>query len=92
MMSSSRMCRQILPVQLEFLAGVLAEQHLVAGLDAHRDELAVVVGLAGAAVDHFALRGLLGGGVGDDDAAGGLPLFFETFDDHAIVQGTNLHG
>ena len=84
--------QEILPIQLEFLARVLAEQDLVAGLHAHRDDLAVLVSLAGTAVDHFALRGLFGSGVRDDDATGGLPLFFQAFDDHAIVQGTNLHG
>ena len=63
----------------------------VAGLDAHGDDLAVVIGLAGADGDDFALRRLLGGGVGDHDAAGGLALFFEALDDHAVVQRTNVH-
>src|SRR5487761_2331402 len=37
--------KQVVAVHLEFLARVLAEQHLVASLHAHRDQLAVVVGL-----------------------------------------------
>src|SRR5512132_215364 len=45
----------VLAVELEFLAGVLAEQHAIADLHAHRDGLAVVVGLAGAGRDDFAL-------------------------------------
>src|SRR5204862_2276665 len=77
--------QQILAVQLEFLARVLAEQDLVAGLDAHRDDLAVVVGLAVAGKDNFALRWLFGRGVGVDDAAGGVALFFLRLDDLAIV-------
>ena len=53
--------------------------------------LAVVVLLAVADGDDFALVGLFGGGVGDDDAAGGLTLFFEALDDHAVVQRTDFH-
>src|SRR6266496_4903785 len=59
--------QQVLTVQLEFLAGVLAEENLVADLDAHRDQLAVVVGLAGPGEHDFTLRWLLGRRVGDDD-------------------------
>src|SRR5579862_99425 len=82
---------QVLTVHLEFLAGVLAEQDLVSGLDAHRDELAVIIGLAGACVEDFADRRLFSGGVGDDDAAGGLALLFEPLDDDPVVQWTKLH-
>ena len=78
-------------VHLEFLARVLAEEDLVAGLHADGDQLAVVVGLAGADGDDFAHRGLFRGGVGDDDAAGGFTLFLEPLDDHAVVQGTQFH-
>jgi phage-related tail fiber protein len=53
--------------------------------------LAVFVLLAGADGEHFALVGLLGGGVGDDDARGGLTLFLEALDDHAIMQRTQFH-
>src|SRR5437867_3720830 len=52
--------KQVLAFELEFLAGVLAEKDLVAGLHAHRDDLAVVVGLARSGVDHLADRRLLG--------------------------------
>src|SRR5258706_59236 len=79
-------------VHLEFLAGILAEEDLVAGLDTHRLKLAVVVGLAGAHGHDFAHRGLFRSGVRDDDAAGRFPLFLEALDDHAIVQGTQFHG
>ena len=37
------------------------------------------------------LLGLLGGGVGEDDARSGLGFVFQALDDHAIVQRTNLH-
>ena len=40
---------------------------------------------------HFALIGLLGGGVGDHDAGSSLALFFQPLDDDAVVQRTNFH-
>ena len=49
-------------------AGVLAEQDLVADFDVDGDKLAVLVLLAGADGEDFALVGFLGGGIGDDDA------------------------
>src|SRR5215475_293407 len=45
----------ILSVHLEFLAGVFAEENLVAHFHTHGDQLAVVVGLAGAGEDDLAL-------------------------------------
>src|SRR5258706_10942134 len=72
-------------------AGVLAEQDLVADLDVDGDKLAVLVLLAGSDGEDFALVGFLGGGIGDDDAGCGLTLFFETLDDHAVVQRTKFH-
>src|SRR5260221_5144808 len=72
-------------------AGILAEEHLVADLEVDRDELAVLVLLAGSDGEHFALVGLLGGGVGNDDSRCGLTLFFESLDDHAVMQRTQFH-
>jgi hypothetical protein len=63
---------QFLAIDLDGLAGVLAEQHAVADLQRHRADLAVVLDLAGADGLDFALVGLLGGVVGNDDAGGGL--------------------
>src|SRR5690242_6312471 len=83
--------QQVLPVHLEFLAGVLAEEDLVAGLHAHGDDLAALVGLAGTHVQDLALRRLLGRRIGDDDAARRLAFFLQPLDDHTIVQRTNLH-
>jgi len=42
--------------------------------------------LSAADREHFALVGLLGGVVGDDDARGGLGFLFQALDDHAIVR------
>ena len=55
---------EFIALHLHGLAGILAEQHLVAGLDVERDQLAVVVLLALADGDDFALVGFLGRGVG----------------------------
>src|SRR5690606_18582321 len=82
---------ELIAFDLHGLAGILAEQHLVAHLDSHRTDLAVVEDLAIADGQHFALVGLFTGAVGDHDTAGGLAFGFQTLDDHAIVQGTNLH-
>jgi hypothetical protein len=40
--------------------------------------------------DDVALDGLLGGGVGDDDAASGQLLFFHALDDDAVVQRLDI--
>src|SRR5260221_5054490 len=72
-------------------ARVFAEQDLVADLDVDGGDFPVVVLLAGTDSEDLALVGLLGGGVGDDDAGGGLTLFFEALDDDAVVQGTQFH-
>jgi hypothetical protein len=53
--------------------------------------LAVVLDLAGADGLDFALIGLLGGVVGNDDAGSGLLLFFKALDDHAVMQRTDFH-
>src|SRR5687768_13959903 len=84
--------QQLVAVDLDGAAGVLAEEDLVADLHVDGGDFSIVVLLAGADGEHFALVGLLGGGVGDDDAGGGLTLFFQTLDDHAVVQRTQFHG
>src|SRR4029078_851156 len=82
--------QEILAIELHFGARPLAEQHAVAGLDAHLDDLAAFVTATGADGDDLALGGVLLGGVRDDDAAGGLLLGVDTLDHHTVVQGTEL--
>src|SRR5687767_1525623 len=82
---------ELIAFDLHGLAGILAEQHAVADLDVDRNQLAVVVLLALADGDDLALVGLLGGGVGDHDAPGGLALLFDALDDHAVMQRTDFH-
>src|SRR4051812_35206966 len=72
-------------VDLHFAAAVLAEQHLVAGLDVEGDDLAVLVALASADSDHLGLDRLLLGGIGDEQTTRRLGLLFETLDENTIV-------
>src|SRR5207247_1537062 len=81
----------ILTIELDLLAGILAEQDRVARLHVEGDALAVVFGLPGADGDHLALLGLLFGGVGDDDAADFLFAFIEALDNDAVVQRSDVH-
>src|SRR5690606_15394950 len=76
---------------LDLGPAVLAEEDLVALLHPERRHLPVLVDATIAdGLDH-SLNRLLLGRVGDDDAALGLLFFFQAFDEHAIVQRTNLH-
>src|SRR5213082_2894969 len=70
-------------IHLEFLAGVLAEENLVTHLDAHRHQLAVVVGFARAGIYHLTLGRLFGGCIRNHDPAGGFSLFLQPLNDHA---------
>jgi hypothetical protein len=73
-------------------AGCVASRlHAVADLDVQDDEVALVIALAGADGQDFALVGLLGSVVGDHDAGGGLGFVLETLHDHAVVQRAQLH-
>ena len=83
---------ELLAVDLDLGARPLAEQDAVAGLDVERDELAGFVAGARADGDDLAFLRLLLGGVGNDDAAGGLLFGLDAANDHAVVQGTEFHG
>src|SRR5215218_11277102 len=78
--------QELVAVELDLGAGPLAEQHPVTGLDAQRDEVALLVAGARADRQDLALHRLLLGGVGDDDPALGLLLLVDALDDNAIVQ------
>src|SRR5262249_44965113 len=68
-----------------------AEQHMVADLNVHRDQLAGFIASAGANGDDFALLWLLLGGVGDDDAPGSFLFGIDTLDDNAVVERAKFH-
>src|SRR5687768_3138599 len=77
---------------LELVAGPGGEEHLVAGLQLHRHAGAGLdAELAGAdGEDHPALRLLLGG-VGEQDAAGGLRVGRLAADDDAVADRLQVH-
>src|SRR5260370_11979204 len=83
--------QELFAVDLDLGARPFAEQHSVADLDVDRNELAGLVAAAGANRDHFALGGLFLGGVGNDDAAGGLLFGIDALDDNTAVKRTKLH-
>src|SRR3990167_2643835 len=83
--------QQLVAVDLDSLARVLAEQNAVTDLHVQGDHVALVVLLAGADGQHFTLIGLFSGVVRDHDAGGGRGFAFDTLDDHAIVQRAKVH-
>ena len=90
MMSDSFMIRRSSPSSLTSVPDHLPNSTRSPALTSSGIELAGFVAAARADGDDLALRRLLLGGVGDDDAAGGLLLGVDTLDDHAVVQGTEL--
>src|SRR5262245_17456181 len=84
--------QELLAVDLHLGARPFAEQHAVADLEIDGDELAGLVPTARAYRDDLALRGLFLGGVGNDDAAGGLLLGIDALDDDAVVKRAEFHG
>src|SRR5271163_4828848 len=84
--------QEIDAVELDLGTRPLAEQHAVANLQVDRNELAGFVTATRADGNDLALRGLLLGGVGDDDATGGFRFGINTLDNNAIVQRAEFHG
>src|SRR6202167_5408659 len=82
--------QEFLAFELDLGARPFAEQHAVAGLEADRNDLAILVTAAGAYRDHFALLRLLLDGVGNDGATLGLGLGVDTLDDHPVMQRSEL--
>src|SRR3974377_2194414 len=81
---------EVFTVNLDFRAGILAEQDAVARLHVQGESLALVVGFATPAGDPFAFLRLVLGAVGDDDATpGGFGLFYTTYN-NAVMQGRQL--
>src|SRR5204863_4287350 len=81
----------LLTIEFDLLARVLAEENEVARLDVERDALAVVLRLAVAGGDDFALLRFFLRGVGDDDPADFLFAFLEALDNDAVVQRSDVH-
>src|ERR1041385_6769586 len=77
---------EILAVELDFGAAVLAKQDAVALFHVERTNLAFFVDLALAGGDNFALLRLLFCRVGDNDSATRGLAFFNATDQDAVVQ------
>src|SRR5262249_45688420 len=83
---------QLLTIDLDLRAAVLAVEDLVALGDVQRDALRSVLVVATLADgEDLALLRLLLGGVGEDDAAGSRLLLFDRPHDQTIAQGLELH-
>src|SRR5262245_7583847 len=81
----------LLVVDLDFGAGVLADEDAVALLDVERELLAFLVHLALADGDDLRLHRLLLGGIRDDDSALLDLSGFESLHQDPVVQWPNLH-
>src|SRR4051794_33889548 len=84
--------QELLAVDLDLGARPFAEQHAVADLEVDRDQLAGFVAATRADSDDLALRGLLFGGVRNDDAAGSLFLGIDALNDDTVVKRAKFHG
>src|SRR5713226_3015424 len=78
-------------VELEFVAGVLRVEDLVADLELHRNLGSVVQDPSGTHCLDDALLGLLLGGVRKHDPALGLLLFLDRLDHYAVAQRPQVH-
>ena len=82
----------LLAVELDFFAGVFAEQHEVA----HALTDFANGSIGGLATrtdgDDFGFEGLFFGRIRDNETASGLFLGSHSFDEDTIVQGTKFHG
>jgi hypothetical protein len=67
---------ELIAVNFDGLTGIFAEQNAIANLDIKGVHFAIIAALARAYGHDFALIGLLGCGIGNDDAGRSFTLFF----------------
>src|SRR5215468_9347212 len=77
--------QELLTLELDLRARVLAKQNAVADLHIERRQLAVVVDLPLADRDHLALLRLFLRGIRDDDPALGASFFLDPLHDHPVL-------
>src|SRR5690606_20524048 len=83
--------QQLFAIDLDGLAGVFAEQHLVTDLEFESAYRPIGIALAAADRDHLSLFGFFRRRIGNDDAGGCLALLFDSLDDNPVIKGTDLH-
>jgi hypothetical protein len=83
---------KFLILDLEFRAGVLADEDAVSLFDVERELLSVIVDFALADGDDFRVHRLFLGGVGDDDPPLARFPVLDALDEDPVVERTNLHG
>jgi hypothetical protein len=71
--------------------GVLTEDNGIANLDGQGAYVAVIQSLASTHSDDFTLVGLFLGGTRQQNATSRGFFFFLATNDHAVMQGTNIH-
>src|SRR3546814_6531473 len=76
----------------DWSSDVCSSDLLVALLHVQSDQLAVVAAGARTSGKDLALHGPLFGGVGDDDATGGLFIFLQRLDHDTVMQRPKFHG
>src|SRR4051812_17692121 len=83
--------QEFLTLELDLGAGPLAEQDTVTGLYVESHALALLIVGTWAHGDDLALHRLFLGCIGDDDSSGGPLLGIQPADNHAVMQGTEVH-
>src|SRR6516225_9435678 len=78
-------------VDLDFGAGIFAEEDALARLDVQRDHFTLVGLLAVADSHHFTLLRFLLGCVGNDDSSLHSFLLFNTLDQDAVMKRSKSH-
>ena len=78
-------------VDFHFSAAIFADEDAVPNFDLERQELAVLVFLAGAQGDHLGRLRLFLGAVRDDDSADLLFAFVEALNNDAVVQRSDVN-
>jgi hypothetical protein len=77
----------LLLADLDGVATELGNEDLVTGSDTHGETLAVLVEETGANSEDLGLVLLLDGGLGEEDAGGGLGLGLDALDQDAVQEG-----
>ena len=77
---------EIVPVNLDFSAGVLTKENVIAFFEREREKLAFVIGPAFANRNNFTFLWLVFGRIRDDNSAPSRASFFDTPHQNAVVE------